>query len=96
MHMATVRSGNLQLSRRLSGLDDCCWAVLSPQLDGVAADIRGDSTITLVPVPATGAEVDLLQQLMAAGQQLSVPNIQLDLMGDFAVRCKPVQSTAAA
>ena len=91
VHMATVRSGNLQLSRRLS-LADCYWAELSPQLDYVAAIQRGRPALTLFRMPGSAMEVDLPQQLEAVGQDLAMPNPQPPEMEVAELRCESRQT----
>ena len=90
-HVAAVRSGDLQVSKRLSGLEAFDRAVLSPRLDYVAAVQGVWQTVTLVPVPAAEVQVDLQQLVEAEGQDLKVPSTRPGHAQVQDVRCAPLQ-----
>ena len=90
-HVAAIRSGNLQLSRQLSGLEAFSRAELSPRLDYLAAVPHGRNTVALVLVPATGAQVNLQQLMEAEGRDLEVPGTRPLKARVEDVRCAHLQ-----
>ena len=97
VHVAAVRSGNLQVSRELSGLEGFSRAELSPRLDylalvgGVLGWGGGWGTVTLVPVPAAGAQVDVQQLAKAEDQDLKVPSTLPGRAAVEDIKCAPLR-----
>ena len=90
-HVAAVRSGDLQVSRQLSGLKAFSWSELSPRLDYLAVVKSVGRFVTLVPVPAAGAQVDLQHLVEAEGQDLVVPSTRPGWAQVTDLRCAHLQ-----